>query len=202
MFKGVVANMFNSMFMSKTIYNWVYSSLTGKIEGISEAVDFVQIYEEAPQFYSDILAFFDLNFSEFEKAIADLGHHNVADVTEMIANPLANMLSTFIAVIAIFIISMIVLYFIVKLLNNITKIKIIGVINSILGIALGVLLASVIVWGLSFVLEILIESIGPMYPEIINDSLTKDSMIINALKEAGLLDMFNGLKEQITESIS
>ena len=202
MFRGVVANLFDSLFMSDSIYNWVYSSSTSKIEGISETVDFVQIYEDAPQFYSEILAIFNLDFETFEQAITNLDQQNVEEVTRMISDPLANMLSSFIAVVAIFIVSMIVLYFVVKLVNNITKIKAIGIINTVLGIALGVLLASVIVWLLGLLLQLIIETIGPMYPDVINNSLTEDSMIINALKEAGLLDMFDGLKAQITDSIS
>ncbi len=202
MFRGVIADLLNKLFMTNTIRNWVYNSLTSRVEGISETVDFVQIYETSPEFYSKVLAAFDLNFEQFEESIKNLDAENVENVTTMISEPLANMLSTLIAVVAIFTVSMIILYFVVKLINNITKIKLIGVINRILGIAFGILLASIIVWGLSFLLHVAIDAFGPMYPDIINDSLTEDSMIINILKEAGLLDMFDGIKDQITESLA
>ena len=202
MFRGVVADLFNKLFMTNTIHNWVYGSLTSKIGGISETVDFVQIYETSPEFYSKVLAAFDLNFEQFEEAIKNLNEETVDSVTTMIADPLANMLSTLIAVVLIFTVAMIILFFVVKLLNKITKIKLIGVINRILGVAFGIVLASVIVWGLSFLLHVAIGTFGPMYPDIINESLVEDSMIINILKEAGLLDMFNGIKDQITESLA
>ncbi|MBR2024622.1 MAG: CvpA family protein [Clostridia bacterium] len=201
MFRGVVAKLLNDLFMTNVIHDWVYNSLTSKVAGLSETVDFVRIYEDAPQFYSEVLALFDLDFAEFEMAIKELSAENVENVTNMIANPLATMLSTLIAVIAIFIVSMIVLFFVVKLLNNLTKIKLVNVINRILGVALGIILASVIVWLLSILLQVLVETIGPMYPDIFNSSLTEDSMIINILKEAGLLGVLDGLKTQITESI-
>ena len=201
MFRGVVAKLLNDLFMTKTIYNWVYGSLTSKIAGISETVDFVRIYKDAPQFYSKVLALFDLDFDKFSEAVNELGTENVENVTSMIADPLSTMLSTLLAVIIIFAISMIVLFFVVKLLNKLTKIKLLNVINKILGIAFGVLLASVIVWLLSMLLQVLIETIGPMYPNIFNSSLTEDSMIINILKEAGLFDVFNGFKMQITEAV-
>ena len=202
MFRGVVANLLNNLFMTNAIRGWVYNSLTSKIGGISETVDFVQIYENSPKFYSKVLAAFDLNFEQFEEAINNLSQENVDNVTTMIAEPLANMLSTLIAVIVIFVVAMIILHFVVKLINKITKIKLIGVINRILGIAFGALLASAIVWGLSFLLQIAIETIGPMYPDVINSGLTENSMIINILKEAGLLDMFDGIKSQITDSLA
>ena len=201
MFRGVVANLLNELFMSEAIYNWVYNSLISKIGGISEAVDFVRIYEDAPQFYSEILAVFDLDFYEFEEAINNLSGENVEKVSKMISEPLATMLSTLIAVVVIFVVSMIVLFFVVKLVDKITKIKLIGIINKVLGVCVGVLLSSVIVWLLSFVLQLVVETIGPMYPDIINSGLTEDSMIINILKEAGLLEVFDGIKEQITETI-
>lgn len=202
MFRGVIADLLNKLFMTNSIHNWVYNSLTSKIGGISETVDFVQIYQNAPEFYSKVLASFDLNFEQFEEAINNLSAENVDNVTTMIAEPLANMLSTLIAVLAIFIVAMIILYFIVKLINNITKIKLIGVINRILGVGFGVLLASIIVWAISFLLQIAISTIGPMYPDVINSSLTENSMIINILKEAGLLDMFDGIKNQITGAVA
>ena len=198
MFRGVVADLINRLFMTNTIHKWVYSSLTSKIGGISETVDFVQIYETSPEFYSKVLAAFDLNFEQFEEAIKNLNEETVDSVTTM----MANMLSTLIAVVLIFTVAMIILFFVVKLLNKITKIKLIGVINRILGVAFGIVLASVIVWGLSFLLHVAIGAFGPMYPDIINESLVEDSMIINILKEAGLLDMFNGIKDQITESLA
>ena len=202
MFRGVVANLLNNLFMTNAIRGWVYNSLTSKIGGISETVDFVQIYENSPKFYSKVLAAFDLNFEQFEEAINNLSQENVDNVTTMIAEPLANMLSTLIAVIVIFVVAMIILHFVVKLINKITKIKLIGVINRILGIAFGALLASAIVWGLSFLLQVAIETIGPIYPDVINSGLTENSMIINILKEAGLLDMFDGIKSQITDSLA
>ena len=201
MFRGVVANLLNELFMSNAIHNWVYSSLTSRLEGISEAVDFVRIYEDAPQFYSEILTVFDLDFYEFEEAIKNLNGENVEKVTNIISEPLATMLSTLIAVVVIFAISMIVLFFVVKLVDKITKIKLIGVINKVLGVCLGILLSSVIVWLLCFALQLVVETIGPMYPNIINSSLTEDSMIINILKEAGLFEIFDGVKDQVIEVV-
>jgi uncharacterized membrane protein required for colicin V production len=201
MFRGVIADLLNNLFMTNSIRNWVYNSLTSKIQGISETVDFVRIYEDAPEFYSKVLAAFDLNFEQFEEAIKNLNPENVDNVTTMIAEPLANMFSTLIAVIAIFSVAMIVLYFIVKLISKITKIKLIGVLDRILGIGFGALLASILVWGISFLLQLAISTFGPMYPDIINSSLTENSMIINVLKEAGLLDIFEGIKNQITDTI-
>lgn len=202
MFRGVVANLLNDLFMTKTIYDWVYGSLTSKIAGISETVDFVRIYNEAPEFYSKVLSLFDLDFEKFSGAVENLSADNVENVTNMIADPLATMLSTLLAVIIIFAVSMLVLYFVVKLLNKLTKIKLLNVINKILGVAFGVLLASVIVWILCILLQILIETIGPMYPEIFNSSLTDDSMIINILKESGLFNIFDGVKNQVIETIN
>ena len=201
MFRGVVANLINSLFMSNSIYNWVYGSISKYVSGAQSRVNFVSIYEDAPEFYSEVLSMFGLDFYELKYSIENLTAETVEKTSRTIAGPLANMLSTLIAVLVIFIVSMIVLYFVVKLINKVTKMKLINVVNKILGVAFGIILAAAIVWGLSFVLEIVIDVAGPMYPDIINDSLTKDSMIINLLKEAGLLEIFEGVKTQITASV-
>ena len=203
MLRGVVADMFNSMFMSDSIYNWVYGSISGSLNGDGGAVDFVKIYNVAPEFFRDVLSTFDRNYSYEELAalMEELNSDTAGVVSGMIATPLANMLSTILAVLAIFIVSMIVLFFVVKLLNSLTKIKGINIINRILGIAFGALLSAVIVWGLSFVIELLVDMFGPMYPDIFNESLTQDSMIIGLFREAGLLDIFEGVKSQISSSI-
>ena len=202
MFRGVLAQLFNNLFMSSSIYNWVHNSISKHVDGVAKGVNFVKIYEDAPEFYSEILSIFGLDFYELKYGMENLAEETVDNVSRTIAEPLANMLSTLIAVLAIFIVSMIVLYFVVKLICKITKIKLVNVFDKILGIALGVVLAGAIVWGLSFVLEIVVDIAGPMYPNIINDNLTNESMIINLLKEAGLLEIFEGVRSQITTSVS
>lgn len=202
MFRKVVANLLNSLFMSSSVYNWVHKSVSDFVNGAEGKVTFISIYHDSPEFYSEVLSMFDLDFYELKYAIEELSVETVDNVSRIIAEPLANMLSTLIAVLVIFIVSMIVLYFVVKLINKITKIKLINIVNRILGVALGIALAVVIVWGLSFALEVVIDVIGPMYPDVIDESLTKDSMIINLLKEAGLLEIFEGVKTQISDSIA
>ena len=202
MFRGVIANLINSLFMNDAIYKWVNNSVSKHVSGISSGVNFVKIYEDAPEFYSEVLSVFGLDFYELKYAMENLATETVDNVSRAIATPLANMLSTIIAVLVIFIIAMIILYFVVKLICKITKIKLIKVIDKILGIALGIILAAAIVWGLSFVIEIIIDIAGPMYPNVINESLTEESMIINLLKEAGLLDIFEGGTSEITNSVS
>jgi len=202
MFRGVIANLLNSLFMNDAIYNWVHNSVSKHVDGVARGVNFVKIYEDAPEFYSEILSIFGLDFYELKYAMDNLAAGTVEHVSRTIAEPLANMLSTLIAVLVIFIVAMIILYFVVKLICKITRIKLIKVFDKILGIALGAVLAGAIVWGLSFVIEMVIDIAGPMYPNVINDSLTNESMIINLLREAGLLEIFEGVKSQITASVS
>ncbi len=201
MLRGVVSNLLNSLFMSNTVYNWVHKSISNFVSGSGDKVSFVSIYENNPEFYSNVLSKFGLNYSELEQTMADLSEETVAKASRMISEPLANMFSTLIAVLAIFTVSMILLYFVVKLLNKITKIKGVNFINKLLGVVLGVVLAIIIVWALSFLLEVLIGTLGPIIPNIFNEELSKNSMIINLLKNIGLLDILENFKTQITSSI-
>ncbi len=190
-FRTPIAKMINGMFMEQKMYNWVSGSLTDKVNGISSTVDFVEIYDTAPEFYSQVLSLFGLNMNDLENGMADLTESSVDSLSKTISLPLANMISTVIAVVVVFIVSMIVLHFVVKLLNSITKIKAIGAINKLLGFALGLLLSAAVIWVTGFGLDFAVNAFGPMYPDVLNENLTKNSMIISGLKDMGLLDMFD-----------
>lgn len=198
MFRKVVARLINSLFMSKSIFNWVHGSVTKHLSGVDSKISFVNIYEKNPEFYSKVLSYFGLNFSELENSMGTLSEETAEQVSRTISEPLANMLSTLIAVIVIFTVSMIVLLFVVKLINKITSIKGINFVNRVLGIGFGAILAVIIVWAISFLLEVLIGTLGPILPNIFNESITEKSMVINFLRNLGLLDMLNGLKTRIT----
>ena len=200
-FRGFVADLINSLFMTNAINNWVGKSVTEYLNGVDSKINFVNIYNTNPEFYSKVLTNFGLDFNELEQTMSNLSEETKEVATRMIAEPLANMFSTLIAVIAIFIVSMIVLYFIVKLINQITKIKGINFINKLLGVVFGVVLAIIIIWALSLLLEVLIGTLGAMLPNIFNEDLTNNSMIISLLRDIGLLDILENLKTQITGSI-
>ncbi len=201
MFRGVVARLLNDLFMSNTVYNWVYGSVSKYIEGIDGKINFVSIYENNPEFYSKVLSAFGLDFYLLEEQMNNLSAETAANVSRTISDPLANMFSVLLAVLVIFIVSMVILYFVAKGINKITKIKGINIINRILGVALGVILAVIIVWGISIILQVMVNAIGPMVPDVFNESLIENSMIISLLRELGLLNILEGFTSQITGSV-
>lgn len=200
-FRTPIAKMLNGMFMDEKIFNWVHSSIMERIGGGNATVDFIEIYHTAPDFYDKVLTLFGLNAEELDSGILNLNMSNTEELARTISEPLANMISTVIAVIGVFIIAMIVLHFVVKLLNSITKIKLIGFINRLLGFGLGVVLSAFVVWAVGFGLEFAVNAFGPMYPDVFNEGLTENSMIINALKNMGLLDMFEGVVNDLQAGV-
>ena len=201
MFRGVLANLLNTLFMNKVVYNWVYGSVSKVVSGAESKINFVSIYENNPEFYSNVLSNFGLDFYELQYSMESLSEETSANISKMISDPLANMFSVIISVLVIFIVSMILLYFVVKLVDKITKIKGINIINKILGVIFGVALAAIIIWAITLLIEILMGTLGPMLPNIFNSELTEKSMIINLLKEIGLLDILNIFKTQITGAV-
>ena len=194
MFRKVVAKMINSLFMSKAIYNWVYRSVYSSAIGQEAKIDFIGMFEKNPGFYSKILANFDLNFEQLEKNMENFNEGTAAEVTKLISEPLATMLSTLIAVVVIFIISMIALTIVVKLLNKLASIKGVNLVNKLLGCFLGIVISVIIIWLVSFVMELLVGALGPILPNIFNQELIEKSLIINFVRQVGLLGILDGIK--------
>ena len=99
-----------------------------------------------------------------------------------------------IAVVVIFIVSMIVLIFVVKLLNKLASIKGVNFVNKLLGCILGIVISVIIIWLVSFVMELLVGTLGPILPNVFNQELIEKSLIINFVRQVGLLGILDGLK--------
>ena len=202
MFRGLVAKLLNDLFMYNSVYNWVHGSILKYLDGAEEKISFVKIFESYPDFYGKVLTNFGLNYEDLQAQMENINEATADSLSKMISEPLANMFSVLLSVLVIFIISMIVLHFLFKLINKITKIKGINIVNRILCVVLGATLSVIIVWGLSLIIEILVGTLGPMIPNVFNEDLVRNSMVINLLRELGLLNILENLKSQVMGSVS
>lgn len=196
--RNPIAELFNNWFMKGAIVNWVNSSILQANAGENPAVNFIKIYNETPIFYTNVLTHFGLDTATLDKQIAEANTEQGAQaLAETIGTPIATMLSTILAVLVVFIVAMIALTIVVKLLNCITKISGIKLINRLLGIALGVAIAIVGIWGLSILIKTLVDMLGPMYPEVFNQELIDNSMVLGFIDSLGINSLVENVKQQI-----
>ena len=177
-----VAKMFHSWFMKDGIVKWVRSSLEASLEGNDTFINFVELYEDAPKLFTEFLAKFGLGDVSILKGMETASMQQLDELSLDIGSSISMFLSTVLAVLCLFIITMIVLIIFVKMIDSILKITAIKVINIILGFVLGVAIAIGFMWGVSFLLDLLVDVTNGFGGHLTEETLG-DSMIVGMMRE-------------------
>ncbi|MBQ8146464.1 MAG: CvpA family protein [Clostridia bacterium] len=176
-----VANLIDSWFMQEKIVNWVRTSLQETIAGADSFVNFKELYENVPEFFSVVLSKFGLgdvsNLGTLEQATSE----QVEELSLSIGSSISMLLSTAIAVIVLFIVAIIVLSIVIKLLDGLMNFTAVRAINRILGFIMGVALAGGVIWLVSYGLGFLIDMTGSFGGKLTHEMLN-ESMLINLIK--------------------
>jgi uncharacterized membrane protein required for colicin V production len=196
--RNPVAELLNNLFMKKAIVNWVNGSILKHLNGEDPTIDFVGIHKQTPIFYSQVLSRFGLDTSSVDNQMNNLSAETAPELSEAIGTAVATMLSTIIAVIVVFIVAMLVFTLVFTLLNCVTKISGIKLINRLLGVALGVAIALAAIWGLGVLVKTLVDMLGPMYPNVFNQDLIDNSMVLGMLEKLRINSLVENVKTQIT----
>ncbi len=193
-----VANLICQMFMDSAIKGWVHSSFAQLLAGVDPTVNFIRLNSETPQFFQNVLTSFGLDYESFNEEVYNLSEDNIGYLTEELGGSISRMLSTIIAVVVIFIVAMIALSVVVRLLNNLTKISGIRAINRLLGLGLGVAWAIVAIWTIGVGAQALVNMLSPLFPDVIDQSIIDDSMVLGMLEKAGINFLVNELTTKLT----
>lgn len=198
LFRLPIAHLLCGLFMDSAIKGWIYSTLSKTIAGSNPAVNFIRLNSDTPQFFENILTKFGFDNELFSKEIEKLSEDNIDVLTEELGGAISLMLSSIVAVIVIFIVSIIVLSIVVKLLNNLTKISGIKALNKLLGLGLGVTIAIAAIWALGTGAQALVNMLSPLFPNVIDQSIIDDSMVLGFLEKVGINVLIKDLTTKIT----
>ena len=177
-----VAQLFNSWFMRDSVVGWVKRSIIENSQNEDSMIDFVELYENVPIFFNNVLSAFGLGDVSGLESADKLGEKELEEIAVDIGESLSMFLSTVLAVIVMFIVAMIVLSILIRLLDGLTKFSAIKVINRVLGVVLGVVCAIGTVWLITFILEILINITGGFGGKLTAADLD-DSMMIGLVRK-------------------
>ena len=190
--RNPVASLLNKMFMTESITDWVYNSLTATAKGVEpDGLNIVKLYQETPSFFTNILSKFGIDLTDFDAAIEALpgaSEEQIAELSTNIGGSSALMLSTIIAVVVVFILAIILLTVLVNLLNKVTKLPVLNFVNKILGAVIGVLISLTVIWAVSGIVTLVVNYVGPIAPETINQDIIDNSVILKLLKDTKLTD--------------
>ena len=183
MFGGVVGEWICDNFVLKYISEYAYVIVESLIENSAENYNISNLFESLPEEFVTLVencgADISVLNSQFGSSLT-LSQVELYSFAESVASPISQTLSNAIAIVSIFLISLLILWIIGLVVKIIVKIPIIKTLNSLLGFVFGVIKGLVIVWILCVTLSIFVES-GFMDPETVEvlNNLTKESYIFN-----------------------
>ena len=183
MFGGVVGEWICDNFVLKYISEYAYGIVESLIENSAENYNISNLFESLPEEFVTLVencgADISVLNSQFGSSLT-LSQVELYSFAESVASPISQTLSNAIAIVSIFLISLLILWIIGLVVKIIVKIPIIKTLNSLLGFVFGVIKGLVIVWILCVTLSIFVES-GFMDPETVEvlNNLTKESYIFN-----------------------
>jgi uncharacterized membrane protein required for colicin V production len=198
-FRNPVAKLVDSMFMGNWVRGWVYDSLLASARGSEiEGINFVNIYEKTPKFFTNILSKFDMDLSGFNEAISSLPHatdEQIETLANNIGSSVSLLLSMILGMIVVFILSLLVLTFIVNLFDKVTKLPVLNFVNRLLGAVIGLLISVTVIWAVNGIITMLITFVGPMAPETFNEDIVNNSYILSMLKDTNLVELIKSYIE-------
>ena len=198
-FRNPVAKLIDDMFMGNWARTWVYNSLHASAKGNEiDGIDFVALYEKTPKFFTNILSKFDIDLTDFDEAISSLPQASDAQIEALadnIGSSVSLLLSMIIGMVVIFILSLLVLTFIVNIFDKVSKLPVLNFANRLLGAVIGLLISLMVIWAANGIITMLITFVGPMAPETFNEDIINNSYILSMLKDTNLVELIKSYIE-------
>lgn len=191
-----VSKLIDSWFFNEKMIAWVKDSLLSTVAGENKVIDFAQMYEDMPSFFNGILANFGLqdDVGQQLENLSLLTDEKINELSVQIGSSLSSMVSTIVAVIVMFIISLIVLSIVSMLVNKLlTQFEGVRITNYVLGFVLGVVIALAVLWALCLGVEVLVQYVGPIAPDLFNQEVIDSSMIMGFFKKINLIEWIRGV---------
>ena len=176
------AKMIDNVFLREGIVKWVRSSLQSSLEGEDSLLDFVDLYKSIPKLYEGFLSKFGLGDVSTLGSMESASDVQLDSLSADIGEAISMFLSTIIAVVVLFVIIVVLLSILVRMTDGLLRVSAVKIINRLLGLALGVLFASVLVWALSFLMEILVGATNGFGGHLTKETLDK-SMFVGLMKK-------------------
>lgn len=181
LFSGIAAEWICNNFVLKYISEYAYGVVDALVEKNAGSYNLSALFESLPDEFITLVenCGADINdlAAQFGSALS-ISTDELYAFAESVAMPISNTLSNAIAIVSIFLLSVLLLWLIGLVVKIIVKIPIIKTLNTLLGFVFGLIKGLVIVWILCVTLIIFVER-GFMDPETVEvlNSLTDGSFI-------------------------
>ncbi|MBQ7907475.1 MAG: CvpA family protein [Clostridia bacterium] len=187
-----VANLLGSLFFKNAIVGWVSTSLTSFCESNGQTASiFFTLYDgNESNFYNSILVKFGADIEQLSADFDSLAEGKtsvIPSLSENIGGAMSSMICSIIAVLGVFLISLIILSLIVPLLDKLTCFDGIKSVNRLLGFVIGVVIAALVLWGMSLGLYTLSSYVGPFTAGYLDKETIDKSLIVGFFNKLNVL---------------
>lgn len=171
-----VGSLFCEWFLGDAVRNFVYGKVDAIYREAETAFGAEQVLQKLPSFLiSDDLR------AKLEAAEGN-GEQLVSSFTDSIATPVSTLLSNILGYVAVFLVSLILLWILVKVLDGLMEhIKLLGTINTILGFVWGVLLSAMLLLMAASVVKLFFAD-APIYQNSVVVRFLGDSFLLEFLR--------------------
>lgn len=165
----------------------VVSDAISKIVGTGiGTLDLGSLIAERPQVFTDITDRYSTDIGALERYYYSQSGGTVEvqkNVSEFIAGPVSEALSTGLAFLSIFIGVTILLSLAAMVLDLIFKLPGLSTLNRVLGFMLGAVCGLLYTWAAAIILTAVVPALGALYPDVISSSIFENSILLRLFNE-------------------
>ncbi len=182
-FSGFVGDWICNNYVLRYVSEYAFEIVGSVVKQSAEQYDISSLFDSLPEEFVALVQNCGAEISSLEAQFGSsltISEGELYSFAESVALPISQTLSNAIAIVSVFLISVLILWLFGILVKIIVKIPIIKTINSLLGFLFGLLKGFIIVWILCVALSIFVEK-GFMNPDSVGvlNNLTKESYIFN-----------------------
>ncbi len=163
---------------------------------INGEYDFSRLTENIPDGVSSLLARYNVTPETLTETVSSAqasGETALENVSRAVADPVASMISTALSFILIFAAACIVLGIITAVINCAFKLPVLRTANTVLGFALGVCSAVLVMFAYSSVVSVLVTSLGAISQDRFGAQVIESTLLVKLFSHPGLISVVQNI---------
>lgn len=156
--------------------------------------DLVSLFSDMPQTLASILERYNINTSVVIDTVNKIGaggDNAVSAVSDLIAQPIVDMISVCIAFIVIFLAVCILLAIVTLIIGSVFELPVLKQANTLLGFLLGLCTALLILFIYSSAVSSIVTALGSVAPQYFGNDVVEQTLLVRLFSNYDLLSLVN-----------
>ncbi len=190
LFSGPLARKLSEWFFSDLSRGWVKDIMLGTRKNGGYAL--YEIFDGIPEWFTKVSFSRGIDPDTVQTYFVEENLASVELIDELsipLGDALSMLISTVIAFVSIFVVIELVLIGVGALLNKLGKVSVWRIVNFVMGASVGFVVSAVIAWLISITIIFIFDFGSNYYPEIFNNQIIEESVIVSFFGEHNLFTM-------------